>query len=256
MTREIEVVVDETHCLVVGSDEKVALLEAKAAGRAIVAIEKGMEEFSSVAPYVVPSWEDFGPELAELIARRHLGLPWFIGKGNRLTVRELTVRDSQLIPKEEQMGKEEEIFRQKEGMEAYIKHRYPFYEFGVWALVRTEDQKLVGLGGVSIPRLPWELGEDLENYKKAVREKWEDWDVLELGYRIFQPFRRQGLGREACQLILSYCHQILCCKVCALIGEKNQASRRLAKDLGLYPAAIRETGSLSPERLLLYVEKI
>ena len=43
MTREIEVVVDETHCLVVGSDEKVALLEAKAAGRAIVAIEKGME---------------------------------------------------------------------------------------------------------------------------------------------------------------------------------------------------------------------
>ena len=140
MTREIEVVVDETHCLVVGSDEKVALLEAKAAGRAIVAIEKGMEEFSSVAPYVVPSWEDFGPELAELIARRHLGLPWFMGKGNRLTVRDLTVRDSQLIPKEEQMGKEEEIFRQKEGMEAYIKHQYPFYEFGVWALVRMKTK--------------------------------------------------------------------------------------------------------------------
>ena len=41
-----------------------------------------------------------------------------------------------------------------------------------------------------------------------------------------------------------------------LNGEKKQATRSLAKDLGVYPAAIRETGSLSPERLLLYVEKI
>ena len=57
MTREIQVTVDQIPCLVIVSDESQALLEAKAAGRAIIAVEKDGRTLPS-APYVVPNWED------------------------------------------------------------------------------------------------------------------------------------------------------------------------------------------------------
>lgn len=43
MTREIQVTVDQIPCLVIVSDESQALLEAKAAGRAIMPLRR-MEE--------------------------------------------------------------------------------------------------------------------------------------------------------------------------------------------------------------------
>lgn len=253
MTREIQVTVDQIPCLVIVSDESQALLEAKAAGRAIIAVEEDGRTLPA-APYVVPNWEDVSLELAELVARRHLGLPWTIGEGQRIVVRELVERDRMDIPAEEKLSREEEMFRQEEGIRTYIKGQYPFWEFGVWALVRASDRRLVGLGGMTAPRLPWEFGEDLENYRKQVQRQ-NGWDVLELGYRIFAPYRRQGLGREACSLILSYCHEVLRCRACALIEEKNQASRCLAEGLGMECLSVRKTGTLSPERLLLFAEK-
>lgn len=260
MTREIKVTVDQIPCQVLISDEYKVLLEAKAAGRAFIAVEQEGGPGVSGAPYVVWGWDNVSGELAELVARRHLGLPWIIGRGERLIVRELTAKDRDGIFQGEKLNREEEMFSSEEGIRAYIKNQYPLWEFGIWALVRREDGKLAGLGGVTAPRLPLEFEADLEAYRSRVKQSAPEWDVLELGYRIFAPYRKQGLGKEACGIILSYCKEVLRCRVCALIQEKNQASRRLAESLGMESLCIRntlgfrETGNGSPERLLLYGE--
>ena len=59
--------------------------------------------------YAVPDFADATEELADLVLRRHLGLPWQIGETERLILRELAAEDAEHIP-EEEYGAEEKIF--------------------------------------------------------------------------------------------------------------------------------------------------
>ena len=82
-------------------------------------------------------------------------------------------------------------------------------------------------------------------------------DFLELGYRIFSPYRRQGYALEACREILEYTHEVLGCRVCAVIRAENKASCRLAERLGMEQLsmhALTGTDSGSSQPLLLYGE--
>ena len=77
------------------SDEKEALLAAKAAGRAIVGLwrpEQAMDEISA-ANYVVENVDDATEEYLERVARRHLGWPWRICETERLVIREMFADD-------------------------------------------------------------------------------------------------------------------------------------------------------------------
>ena len=80
-------------------------------------------------PYVVPSMEYVTEELLELILRRYLGLPWLIDETERLYIREFVKEDAENIP-EEEYGKEEEIFRDPDKLEVYIKNQYGFMNMG------------------------------------------------------------------------------------------------------------------------------
>ena len=160
------------------------------------------------------------------------------------------------IPQSEGLSQEERMFCSEEGLGAYIRGQYRFCEYGIWALVKREDNRLAGLGGVTQPRLPWEFQEALEDYRRQVKMQGQEWEVLELGYRIFASERRKGYATEACSIILSYCRQVLSCRVCALIEEKNQASRRLAENLGMKTLAVMEARNESSEKLLLYGESL
>ena len=116
------------------SDEPQALLEAKASGRAVLGCmssgktdEKATDSWDlNGIPYVIPSIEYATDELTELILRRYLGLPWLIDETERLVIREFIKEDAKNIP-EEEYGKEEEIFRDPDKLEAYIKNQYGFY---------------------------------------------------------------------------------------------------------------------------------
>ena len=115
------------------SDEPQALLEAKASGRAVLGCmssgktdEKATDSWDLKGiPYVIPSIEYATDELTELILRRYLGLPWLIDETERLVIREFIKEDAKNIP-EEEYGKEEEIFRDPDKLEAYIKNQYGF----------------------------------------------------------------------------------------------------------------------------------
>ena len=158
--------------------------------------------------YAVPDFADATEELADLVLRRHLGLPWQIGETERLILRELAAEDAEHIP-EEEYGAEEKIFRFRELLERYIKNQYGFYEYGIWAVVEKRTGRLAGLAGVSNPNLPPEA----EAFLAAAGENGPDacpW--LELGYHIFRPFRRMGYGREAVREAADYAQEVLRCR--------------------------------------------
>ena len=246
MVAERSISLDGKTCTAVISDEPEALLAAKAAGRAVVGVEREGADIWDIKgiPYVIPDIKDATDELLELVIRRHLGLPWNICRTSRLLIRELTADDAGYIP-EEEYGPQEAIFRSRETLELYRRYQYGFYEYGTWALVRRKDQVLVGLAGVSNPRLKREMEECLDSMGQSV--PW-----LELGYHVFLPYRQRGYCAEAVAAIADYSHEVLQVRLCALIRRENQASRRVAEGLGM--TCLMETDIQSFEGQLLYGE--
>lgn len=276
MVIEYTIVLDGQSHPVIISDEPEALLAAKAAGRAIIGVEDDGNKWNmNWVPYVIPGFQDAGKELAELILRRHLGLPWIIAVTKRLMIREFVIEDAQHIP-EEEYGTQESVFRTPGLLAHYIEKQYGFYEYGTWALTEKESGILVGMAGVSNPNLPEGMDRILEEIIRAEGAEREDgpegpeaanpvqpkpW--LELGYHIFRPYRRMGYGTEAAAAVMDYAHEVLDARLCALIDIKNQASRLLAENLGMRCVSNRVleehiTGidTQSSQGQLLYVESL
>nr|WP_329602222.1 GNAT family N-acetyltransferase [Lachnoclostridium pacaense] len=278
---------------VVISDEPEALLAAKAAGRAIIGVENDGNKWNiTCAHYIIPDFTSATRELAELVLRRHIGLPWIIGTTERLIIREFVKDDAVRIPREE-YGMEENVFRSPELMAHYIEKQYGFYEYGTWALEEKESGALVGMAGVSNPRLPKDLEEMLRRFETGLpgaglpgtglpgaglpgtglpgaglpgtafsgsedpgpdrAGQKQCLPWLELGYHIFRPFRRMGYAGEAVAAIRDYAHEVLEVRLCAMIQTKNQASRAVAEGLGM--ECISGTGIQSSEAPLLYAER-
>lgn len=130
----------------------------KPPGRAIIGVEQKAGGASlPAARYIVPGWEFVTEELAGLVLRRHLGLPWTIGVTERLLIRELTMGDREAIPVSE-LKAGEAMFGDPEMLRAYIGGQYGFYEYGTWAILERDSGHLAGLAGVSQPRLPGGAG--------------------------------------------------------------------------------------------------
>ena len=225
MTQEYTVLVGQTAYPVVVSDERKALLAAKAAGRVFVGlmhredsstIDTGREEETLWEAEYLATSDAICPEYLERIVRRHLGLPWMIAETDRLILREFMLEDIAQMPQEPEVWftpeerEADRIFYDAEKLEAYIKNQYRFYEYGIWAVVRKEDGIIVGKAGVTNAEME---------------------DALELGYHIFEPYRRQGYAKEACRAILHYAKQELDCPVSARVAKENGASIHLLEQL-------------------------
>lgn len=238
MTQEYTIWVENKAYPVVVSDEREALLAAKAAGRVFVALypeeisegEQGSEILWDAEYLAAP--DAICPEYLERIVCRHIGMPWIIAKTDRLTIREFTSDDITQMPEESDVWYTEEertadrIFYDKDKLESYIKSQYRFYEYGIWAVVRKADGMIVGKAGLTNPEEPVQK---LSENKMTQEEE----EYLELGYHIFRPYRRQGYAEEACRAILHYAKEELCCSVCARVANENAASIRLLKKLGV-----------------------
>lgn len=210
MIQEREVQVEGKIYEVTVSDDQQALLAAKAAGRVIVGyLHEGGDQGLSAAQYLIESPDVADGGYLERVVRRHLGLPWVIAESERLVIREFTMEDiSEVVPEEGDL-EPDMVFYTASGLEAYIRNQYRFFEYGIWAVIRKADGALLGKAGVA------------------------DADTgLELGYHIFQPYRRQGYAAEACRAVLDYVKHEFCCPVHAATDPANESSARLLKKLG------------------------
>ena len=237
MTRQHELLIDGNLYGITVSDEREALLTAKAVGRAFVAV--GDEMFSGISvEYAVESFEAVDEKYLERVLRRHLGLPWNIIESDRVLIRELTPEDYKFVSKEENAFSDEEQYL------AYLNSQYRFYEYGLWGIERREDGILVGTAGVwnyepkrtgnnrvkiREPQNVWRW-----NKKNPEKETAEDFVLqLELGYRTFAPYRRNGYAEEACKLIFSYVGEWYGdeYEIFAVTKASNTASENLLKKL-------------------------
>lgn len=232
MTIEREVTIAGQIYPVILSDENEALQAAKAAGRAIVGLWRENEEEEVADPmaeskldaeatqqkdgseptdysaclYLITDPEDADETFLERAVRRHLDLPWIIAETDRLIIREFSPDDPLELPSDDDA---DGTFSDWSKREEYRKHQYRFAECGLWALERRIDGVVVGKAGLTDG---------------------------ELGYHIYEPFRRQGYALEACRAIVGYGFDTLELEEIRLrTKHSNTPSRALAERLGFIP---------------------
>ncbi|MDO4295730.1 MAG: GNAT family N-acetyltransferase [bacterium] len=200
----------ETFPLVI-TDSEAVLLRAKAEGRAAIGILRDAS-FLPVA-YAAESLEAVDDAFAKEVLHRHLGLPCLITESERLQIREFWAKDW-----EEMEFLEQDVFAERELFESYIKTQYPFWGYGLWAVLHKESQKLIGRVGI------WDGVDGVDSTS------------LELGYHIFTPYRRCGYGEEACRAVLDWCSKQESTKGRAFyvrVKQSNLASLALAKKVNI-----------------------
>lgn len=215
------------------SDEKEALLAAKADGGAIIGLWRKDQDMDALAGarYVVEELSDVTDEFAERVARRNLKLPWKICETERLVIREIFADDFDEIWTN-QIG---HGFGSVEELEGYTKNQYEFYEFGFWAVLEKKSGELVGVAGLTVPETVTGADSGIEVHVLEAEglEVQKEVYTLELGYHIFPKFRRLGYAEESCRAILRYGQEeLLADRFVVRIDRENERSQKLAEKLG------------------------
>lgn len=248
MTKELQITVENRTYSVMVSDQVEALLAAKAAGRAVLGLwdSRHPERAPFGVPYLIDCQEEITEEYLERIVRRQMGMPWKITETKRLLLREFAPEDWDELQEmvgenqtedrnglQEAMKKaEEEAERGREGIKmnhwdtcpeafsnypsflAYLEHQYPFYEYGIWAVIQQGSGRLIGAAGIWDMEIP---------------------AAAEIGYWIRPSFQRRGYGQEAVQAILQYVEEALADSIHSIyakIRKGNLPSRKLVQRLG------------------------
>lgn len=167
-------------------------------------------------------FEEIDLKFLKHVYERHHGIPWTILTTERCVIKEFSMDylDDlfELYAGEGMTDYIEPLYpyeQEKEYQEAYIKHMYGFYGYGMWIVCDKKTGKLIGRAGV-------EHREELEG-------------EMELGYAIGVPYQRQGYATEVCTAILKYAkEELLQTSVCCLIEEGNDISEQFAKKLGFF----------------------
>ncbi len=236
MTVERSIIIEGKEYPLTLSDEPKTLLAAKAAGRVVVGIG-GSTDSSSWLPvdYVVSG---FPVDEAWLggVARRELGIPWKIAETPRLIIREFSPDDAAFIPFDDDDSPDESILKDPEKLRAYIREQYAFFDCGMWAVIRKEDKKIVGMVSLTpdakleeLLNTPSSAPEVPDSIPEAVYE-FSAPGVCALGYHIYSPYRRRGYAREACEGLIDLLsqRQIM---VSAYTSPENTASTALLSSL-------------------------
>ncbi|MBR4670028.1 MAG: GNAT family N-acetyltransferase [Butyrivibrio sp.] len=179
----------------------------------------GSEDFAGLK-YVFTDIQDVDIDSYIKAYQRYAHLPWEVIKTPRLLIRETTLDD---VDKFYELYKDPEMTKYMEGLfenpedekryqKDYIEKVYGLMGFGIWTVVKRDDNTVIGRAGYS------------------VRNGFDD---IELGFLIGKDYQGQGYAYEACDAILQYGKEILLFeKVQTLVKEENTVSINLCKKLG------------------------
>lgn len=232
MTEKRKIMLQGNQYHITVSDEQAALWKAYASGDAVIALYRPDIPGQQLAPaqFAVEDIED-ADGILEIAVCRRFNIPYVISRTERLIIRELSVEDSAAMVLRGETSASfvhsrfksrgcsgslsgKDVLFSPQGLEAYIRCQYSFYEYGIWGLEEKKSGALIGIAGVD-----GLAGEGLEG--------------LELGYEVFANWQKQGYGLEACRAIIQlvkekWPHEMLF----ARMQRENLPSLRLLKRLG------------------------
>ena len=88
--------------------------------------------------------------------------------------------------------------------------RYQKWNFGLWAVILTETDEMIGQCGLTM-------------------QQWKDEEVLEIGYLFERRYWHKGYATEAAEACKKYAFEILKAdEVCSIIRDTNVASQNVA----------------------------
>ena len=94
-------------------------------------------------------------------------------------------------------------------------YRYQKWNFGLWAAVLKETDKMIGQCGLTM-------------------QQWKDQEVLEIGYLFERSHWHQGYATEAAKACKQYAFEKLnASEVCSIIRDSNTASQNVAMRNGM-----------------------
>ena len=170
--------------------------------------------------FCVENKEDIDERYIDRVYRRTNGIPWDIVETERLIVREITVKD---VPRLYELYADktvtrymeplfEDISREIEYTNEYIKNIYGFYGYGMWVIVLKGTGEVIGRIGL---------------------ENKEGLDGLELGFMLGSRYQNMGYAYEAGCAVLEYGRSELNCQsFYAIVHRENEASKNLCERLG------------------------
>lgn len=161
--------------------------------------------------------EDAEPKDFFRVWQRFHNIPWMITETKRCILRESIPKDFEaLYPLIKNENKNADRKKEKEKFDCYIRQMYPIYETGLYTVIEKETGAVAGRVGLT----PF---------------KWEEKEVLELGYELLPHFRRKKIATEVCMALLSDARKRFPDKtVLCRIRADRQASLKLAKTLGFH----------------------
>lgn len=187
--------------------------------------ENNTEESLMGVPWLILSPESLTPDFLEEVFCRHHHIPLTIVCTNRCVVRELAPEDLSFLL---QLQKENE--ENPDGcffpvscdspdsfLLEYIKNQYPFYGYGLYAILEKESAAFLGIAGFSTPSAESEGKCDIE-----------------ISYALLKKYQHQGYMTEVLKSLIhpekenGRFEQII-----ARIHRSNKASIHLAKKLDI-----------------------
>ena len=183
------------------------------------------------AAYIIEEPDQLERDTLIRIYRRLTGAPWDILTTKRCLIREMTTEDFEQTRQLYDTEASEFLEAPGEGEEdrtffsQYIQKVYPFFGYGMWAVILKETGQLIGRAG-------------FEHSPSGGSEVF-------LGFLIGKQYRRQGIAGEICTGILWYGTQMLGFdEIFAEADKKNTVSLHLLRRLGFADAGRAENGNL------------
>lgn len=177
-------------------------------------------------PWLILSPESLTPDFLEEVYCRHYEIPLTITNTERCFVRELTRDDLPFL-----VNLQEENIENPDGcffpascttpesfLYEYIKNQYPFYDYGLYAVLEKNSGIFLGIAGFSTPT-----------------EKSTDTNDIEISYALLKKHQHQGYMAEVLNgLIAKEKENGRFEQITARIHRSNQASIHLAKKLDIH----------------------
>lgn len=181
----------------------------------------GLETTTSIygVSYVIDDLSSCDMDFIERAYARTHRLPLTIATTGRLILREFAMSDFHDFvhlyrnPKDVAFLpalQDEATERQK--LADYIATMYPFYEYGLWAIIEKSTGKLIGRAGIE-------------------HRTVNDTTYREIGYLIDADYRNMGYATECCNAILQFAKNYGMHELILYVNKKNVPSIALAKKL-------------------------